>query len=228
MIQNLSQALVGNPNEQAGALPARQERSRRTRDSLLAAGQSLVEIRDFDSVSIAHIARAAGCSVGAFYFRFADKDAFFRAMIAHRLAEARQAINSLLDEPPGDALHGLVTAVVESFRLRPGFLRAALRKSMSDPTVWEPMRAHGHFVADRFLDRLSHDAGRRPTPDAESRIRFAFQIMNGTLVNALVNAPGPLHLDHPALASELVRAMRLVIAADITEDHTLAEAGGAD
>ncbi|HKU96214.1 MAG TPA: TetR/AcrR family transcriptional regulator [Vineibacter sp.] len=211
----MSQALPNPDDDRAGALPAKQARSRRTRDQLLAAGYRLVEIRDFEAVSIADIAKTAGCSVGAFYFRFADKDAFFRAMIAHRLEEARAGISQLLETPDGgDPLETLVASVAETFRRRPGFLRAALRKSMEDPSVWEPMRAHGHFVADRYLDRLSRDAGSRPAKAVEMRIRFAFQIMNGTLINALINAPGPLQLDHPSLTSELVRAMRLVIAAD--------------
>ena len=47
--------------------PAKQERSRATRDRLLAAGFGLVETRDFDALSVAEIAAAAGCSVGAFY-----------------------------------------------------------------------------------------------------------------------------------------------------------------
>ncbi len=214
MIQITSQDPSGSDDQRTGALPAKQARSRRTRDQLMTAGFRLVEDRDFEAVSIADIARAAGCSVGAFYFRFADKDAFFRAMIAHRLTEARGAISTLLEGSGGDPLHVLVTAVVETFRRRPGFLRAALRKSMGDPSVWEPLRAHGHFVADRFIERLARDSGRRPPQDAELRIRFAFQIMNGTLINALINAPGPVQIDHPALTAELLRAMRLVIAAD--------------
>ena len=215
MIQIMSQALPPTDDDRTGALPAKQARSRRTRDQLLAAGYRLVEVRDFEAVSIADIAKAAGCSVGAFYFRFADKDAFFRAMIAHRLEEARTSIAALLEMPgDDDPLETLVAAIAETFRRRPGFLRATLRKSMEDPSVWEPMRAHGHFVADRYLDRLSRNAGQRPTAALELRIRFAFQIMNGTLINALINAPGPLQLDHPTLTNELVRAMRLVIAAD--------------
>jgi AcrR family transcriptional regulator len=213
MIQNFSQEQEGS-DERTGALPAKQARSRRTRDQLLAAGYRLVEARDFEAVSIADIARAAGCSVGAFYFRFADKDAFFSAMIAHRLTEARTRVSDLLDAEDRDPLRTLVDSTIDTFRRRPGFLRAVLRKSMGNPAVWEPMRAHGHFIADRFIARLARDAGHPPAVEKEQRIRFAFQIMNGTLINALINAPGPLQLDHPALAAELIRAMRLVIAAD--------------
>ncbi|MCW5748909.1 MAG: TetR/AcrR family transcriptional regulator [Alphaproteobacteria bacterium] len=211
MIQNSSQPPTESAEQRAGALPARQARSRRTRDQLLAAGLRLLEARDFEALPIADIAAAAGCSGGAFYFRFADKDAFFRALIAHRLAEARRGVADLLAAPGPDSLATLVRAVVETFRRRPGFLRAVLRRSIGDASVWEPMRAHGHFIAERYIERLARETGQRPAPDAERRIRFAFQIMNGTLINALVNAPGPLLLDDPALPGELLRAMRLVI-----------------
>ncbi len=72
-----------------GVLPVRQERGGRTRDRLLKAGQRLIAKRDFDSMSVADIATAASCSVGAFYQRFRDKDGFFGALVAQYVSEAR-------------------------------------------------------------------------------------------------------------------------------------------
>src|SRR6478736_1306527 len=72
-----------------GVLPVKQERGGRTRDRLLRAGQALIAKRDFDSMSVAEIAEAAGCSVGAFYQRFRDKGAFFGALVAHYVSEAQ-------------------------------------------------------------------------------------------------------------------------------------------
>src|SRR4029453_3630618 len=57
--------------------PAKQARSRATRDALVRAGRNLCEIKDFDELSVAEIAAEAGCSVGSFYSRFSDKDGFF-------------------------------------------------------------------------------------------------------------------------------------------------------
>ena len=62
-------------------LPAKQARSRKTRDALVRAGRNLCEIKDFDELSVAEIAAEAGCSVGSFYSRFSDKDGFFRALV---------------------------------------------------------------------------------------------------------------------------------------------------
>lgn len=198
-------------SEIEGALPAKQQRSRATRDRLLAAGFELVETRDFDALSVAEIAQAAGCSVGAFYVRFTDKDAFFRALVAERLARGRASLPAALRKA-GDPVASMVAVSVESFRRRPGLLRSALRRSMEDPTVWSPLREHGHHMGDELVAALAEQRGRRLGKTAEHRLRFAFQMMMGTLVNALVNQPGPLQLDDARLEGELLRAVRLVMA----------------
>src|SRR5215470_4996722 len=72
-----------------GVRPVKQLRGRRSRDRLLNAGQRLVAARPFDALSVAEIARTAGSSVGAFYLRFRDKDAFFGALIAQYVADGR-------------------------------------------------------------------------------------------------------------------------------------------
>ena len=196
-----------------GVLPAKQQRSRATRDRLLAAGFELVETRDFDALSVAEIATAAGCSVGAFYVRFTDKDAFFRALVAERLARARAALPAALRQS-GDPVARMVAMSAQNFRRRPGLLRSALRRSMEDPTVWSPLREHGHYMADELVAAVAEQHGRRLAEPAEHRLRFAFQMMIGTLVNALVNQPGPLQLDDERLEGELLRAFRLVMAVE--------------
>jgi AcrR family transcriptional regulator len=194
-----------------GVLPTKQQRARATRDRLIAAGFDLVETRDFDALSVAEIAATAGCSVGAFYVRFTDKDAFFRALVAERLTRARTALPAALRQS-ADPVASMVAMAVENFRRRPGLLRSALRRSMEDPTVWSPLREHGHYMADELVSALTEQRGRRLAKAAEHRLRFAFQMMMGTLVNALVNQPGPLQLDDPRLEGELLRAFRLVMA----------------
>lgn len=55
--------------------PVRQRRSRETRDAILAVVERLVTAGEFDRASVQDIVREAGTSVGAFYGRFADKNA---------------------------------------------------------------------------------------------------------------------------------------------------------
>ena len=195
----------------ADALPAKQTRSRATRDALVRAGRNLCEIKDFDVLSVAEIAAAAGCSVGSFYSRFSDKDGFFRALVgdAERREEAdapashdpRQSIDTLLAE--------VIASTLQNYRRRRGLIRAAIRRSMTEPALWEPYRRRGQQHADRLVARLQRA---RPN-DAElaHRVRFACQMLYGTLNNAVLIAPGPLQLDDAALEAELLRAFRRII-----------------
>lgn len=195
-----------------GVLPVKQRRGEQTRDKLLRAGHRLIAKRDFDSMSVADIAAAAGCSVGAFYQRFRDKEAFFGALIAHYVNEARETTLAIYaDDPGGDRVAAVVTATTARFRKYTGLVRTAIRRRMDNPELWEPIRLHGHFAADCFIAWLAARAGRPPTPQETISVRFAFQVLMGTLNNAVVNQPGPLNLMDREFELQLERAFRLVL-----------------
>jgi AcrR family transcriptional regulator len=195
-----------------GVLPVKQERGGRTRDRLLRAGQVLIAKRDFDSMSVAEIAEAAGCSVGAFYQRFRDKGAFFGALVANYVSGARATTLALFRDFDDDRLIGaLVVATATRFRSQAGLIRAAIRKRMEDPAVWEPIRLHGHFTADNFIEWLAARRGRALTADEVVATRFAFQVLFGTLNNAVINQPGPLDLGDAEFVVQLERAFRLAL-----------------
>ncbi|ETR76562.1 TetR family transcriptional regulator [Afipia sp. P52-10] len=193
-------------------LPAKQARSRATRDALVRAGKKLCEIKDFDELSVAEIAAAAGCSVGSFYSRFTDKDGFFRALVgdaAERDKTATPPPPADPKQPIDDILAEVVAATLASYRKRRGLIRATIRRSMTEPALWEPSRKRGQEIANRLVARLAHTAP--GDPHLERRVRFAFQMLYGTLNNAVLIAPGPLQLEDEALEGELLRAFRLMI-----------------
>lgn len=198
--------------ESADILPAKQARSRATRDALVRAGKKLCEIKDFDDLSVAEIAAAAGCSVGSFYSRFTDKDGFFRALVGDAAERDRGRNPPPAADPtqPIDAiLAETVAATLAGYRKRRGLIRATIRRSMTEPALWEPTRKRGQEMADRLVVRLTD--GFPDDPNLERRIRFAFQMLFGTLNNAVLIAPGPLQLDDEAMEGELLRAFRLMI-----------------
>ncbi len=192
------------------ALPAKQARSRATRDALIEAGLRLVEERDFDALSVAEIAAAAGCSVGAFYFRFADKDAYFRALVAATIEDGTVLFDRLAQCPLDRLVAELVALTLNSYRRRRGLMRAAIRASMRDATVWEPLKQRGHAIADAVVVRLAGAGVGRA--QREQRIRFALQALYGTLNNAVLIAPGPLQLDDKQIEPELRRMFDRIIA----------------
>lgn len=198
--------------ELADVLPAKQARSRATRDALVRAGKKLCEIKDFDDLSVAEIATAAGCSVGSFYSRFTDKDGFFRALVGDAAERDKIRTPPLVVDPKqpiDEILAEVVASTLAGYRKRRGLIRATIRRSMAEPALWEPSRKRGQEIADRLVTRL---ASIFPNdPNVETRVRFACQMLYGTLNNAVLIAPGPLQLEDDALEGELLRAFRLMI-----------------
>ena len=195
-----------------GVHPVRQTRGRRTRDRLLSAGQRLIARRSFDALSVADLARAANCSVGSFYLRFRDKDAFFRALLAQYLSEGSAATLALYTtHDRDDLIHALVVETAARFRRYAGLIRSAIRMRMDDSTIWNPIRNSGHFNAGQFIAWLASHHGRSLGADEELAVRFAFQMLYGTLNNAIINQPGPLDIEDPAFVMQLERAFRLVL-----------------
>src|SRR5215471_4376044 len=84
-IRNMSQAAP--PPGLRRPLPTKQERSRKTRDALIAAAWKLLRAHPWQVISINDIVKTAGSSVGAFYSRFADKEALLESLAAGWLEE---------------------------------------------------------------------------------------------------------------------------------------------
>ena len=193
------------------SLPVKQNRSQKTRDRLLAAGFKLLRRKDFDQLSVADIARAANCAVGSFYQRFFDKDQYFFALAEMRREQSR---SQLVNWYEGVKLGSLVERAIErelGFVLdHPDFWRAALRRGTTDPAFWEEFRALGRNSVGVFIDTYGKLLGRSITADEQERIRFAFQMVRGTLNNTLINQPGPLALGDAGFRRQIERAFRLV------------------
>jgi AcrR family transcriptional regulator len=192
-----------------GVRPALQKRSRESRDRLFGAGRQLLEQMDLDAISIADLAKKAGSSVGAFYLRFENKDTFFRAMIDDMLSSEQAALEAIhQDTREGSIVEAFVKKTIQSFRRNTGVLRSALRKGMEDPSVWEPIRQYWQTESDILVKKLRTALARRLSIDEELRIRFAAQVLYGTLINALLHRPAPLLLESDRLETELIRVVR--------------------
>src|SRR6187551_2507775 len=87
-----------------GSHPVKQSRARKTRDRLLAAGFKTLRRKHFDELSVADIARAAGCAVGSFYLRFVDKDQYFLAIAEMRREQSRALLASWYEGATRDSV----------------------------------------------------------------------------------------------------------------------------
>jgi len=193
------------------ALPVKQSRSRKTRDQLLAAGFKLLRRKHFDELSVADIARTAGCAVGSFYLRFVDKDQYFLAIAEMRREQSRALLAGWYEGATRDTV--VTRAVIRELEFvleHPNFWRAALRKSATDQTFWQEFRDLGRESVLRFIDCHSQLIGRALSDEEIEHVRFAFQMMRGTLNNTLMNQPGPFQLEDEVFRRQLERAFRLV------------------
>jgi len=211
--------------ERAGPLAARARRSlepvraraQLTRAALLKAGRELLETHDLHAMSVATLAAANGMSVGSFYGRFKDKEAFFATLQTEITAEWIEEARRTLE---GDACRGLTATervhricklVARLIRQDAGFLRAALKHEATSPTAWTPIKQAGQEVAALAVEALR--PALPPGADASSvaRIRFALQVVYSTCFNGILHDPGPIPVASTRLERELARMMCLYL-----------------
>ena len=193
-------------------LPTKQSRSRRTRDALISAAWKLLQGHPWEVISINDLVKAAGCSVGAFYARFADKEALLESLaseyLEERWAERERGFASL--EAGEDYAAYAILGSYQHLMNYQNFWRAALVKGASDPVFWEPFRASGLRTMQLTIECHERRIGRSLTEEEIGRIRFAFQMANGAINNGIVNRPGPLLPGTPEFETALVRGFKAV------------------
>lgn len=186
-------------------LPAKQARSRRTRDRLLTAGRELLNRGAFDATSINDVARDAGCSVGAFYQRFPDKEAFFTVVIETVLADiALDAKRFVTDERLAEASVEVAIAQTvrywtQVFRRYRGLFRTMMKKTLHSEDAWNPIREMGPVSVEPFIAMLAAKCGQAHAGSLYYRGVAGFQILFGVMLNASLHRTVLLNLDSDEL-----------------------------
>jgi len=178
-----------------GVLPVNQARSRNARDRLLTAGEKVFAKLGYDAAHVTDIAQAADCSVGSFYRRFRDKEAFFKAL-HHRFTErnlengARYfALPEWQDQPTSAVVRTLIENTALIMKRNHGFFRALFQRSLAGAGAdyWPRMRAgtqrQGELLAE-FMRARGEGADRENL--AQDCI-FVLRSVDGAIVNRLLN-----------------------------------------
>src|SRR3990170_2446043 len=93
--------------------PPQQLRAKRTRRHLLAAARRVFAERGYLNASVDDIARAAGCSKGAYYFHFASKEDVLLALVDDWTGDRSQRLAEAVDgSSPRVALAGMLEALL--------------------------------------------------------------------------------------------------------------------
>lgn len=194
--------------------PAKQARSRETRDRLLAVGRELLDRGGFEETPVADIVRDAGCSVGAFYQRFPDKEAYFTVLIeiaaAEIVADARRfaADESRSDVPIEETLTNCMRHWANVFEKHQGMYQTVLRKSLLRDDGWAPLRDLGPRSLRYIITILAEKCGQAESASFHYRAAAGFQIVFGAMINATMHRTVLLNLGSDELiewASEILR-----------------------
>lgn len=200
-----------------GVAPSRQKRSRETTLALLKAGAEMLRKRSLAELSIEALCAEVGATVGAFYSRFESKDAYFNALMAlaardgeRRIAEMATA-GAARDPDLAARCHQLVRGVIGWMRAHEGVLRAALQHDDNRPDKWTPFKALARGNTERATPLLLPAMGKGRRAAKSRSIAFGFQVVLGTLVNAILNDPGPLSLHDRELEERLGKLLLQVL-----------------
>ena len=194
-----------------GVTPAVQARSQATFNALIEAGRKVMAAKDFEAVRINEIVRTAGTSVGAFYGRFANKESFFSAIQEITVSNIESGMSALLARPSveraGNSAFLIAVARfwVGFYRTHRGLYVASFKHSRTRPGAWTPFKRLGRNLVTLLMKRLAPRLQQLGKPRSEREIRIAFQFVNGLLVNAVVNDPGPMSLDDAEMERSVAR-----------------------
>jgi AcrR family transcriptional regulator len=117
----------------------RQERSRATRDRILAALARLLDAKTFDQISVAEVTEEAKCSMSSFYARFPTKDALFGAFLDRFFEFSAGEVGSVLsqiatgDAGPASRARLLIEFFLRSYRGYRGLLRSLILHDRTHP-----------------------------------------------------------------------------------------------
>jgi AcrR family transcriptional regulator len=204
-----------------GVTPSRQKRSRETTFALLQAGADMLRTRSLAELSIEALCAKVGATVGAFYSRFESKEAYFNALIAVAARDGASRLSRLTESAPladaglAELCRLLVNGIIGWIRNHEGVLRAALQHDNTRPDRWSTFKGLARAATADATPPLLHAMGSGRKAAKTRSIAFGLQVVLGTLVNAILNDPGPLSLHDQEMEVRLTGCLLLLLEAEI-------------
>ncbi len=205
-----------------GVTPSRQKRSRETTAALLAAGAELLRTHSLSELSIEALCRQVGVTVGAFYSRFESKDAYFNALMALAARDGESRLSRmkedkrLRDATLPELSRLLVRGTIVWIRNHEGVLRAALQHDDTRPDRWSTFKSLARANVASATPILLRAMGNGRKAAKTRAIGFGFQVVLGTLINAILNDPGPLSVHDGEMEDRLSNCLLLLLQAEMT------------
>jgi AcrR family transcriptional regulator len=129
----------------------RQDRSRATVDTILAATARVIVKRGFDAMTTNAVAEAAGVSIGSLYQYFPNKEALVAALIERHVEELNGAVLSKLARvaqlPVADAVRAMIELTIRAHSVEPELHRV----------LTEQVPRVGRMAKLREVDAILHE-----------------------------------------------------------------------
>jgi AcrR family transcriptional regulator len=203
-----------------GVAPSRQKRSRETTLALLQAGAEMLRSRSLAELSIEALCTKVGATVGAFYSRFDSKEAYFNALVALAARDGETLLSVIAENKAlecaslDEICRLIVSGIIHWMRDHEGVLRAALQHDNTRPDRWTTFKGLAQAAVTQVTPPLLRAMGKGRRAAKTRSIGFGCQVMLGTLVNAILNDPGPLSIHDKEMEVRLSGCLLLLLEAE--------------
>ncbi len=200
---------------------------------IIDAGIRLLARKDYEVISIAMIAREAGCSVGAFYARFPEKNSYLYHLIASAYRTLAHRAETELGAMPTShlSLPSLVRLVVEHVvntmtdARAAGVVRATMKLSTVKPIAIELFEDYRKEVTRLAIAVLAP----RLHGNSSGPIRLGMQIVFATVTDAILQPrPGPIVAGTNRMKDALTQVMLGYLGVSKSRSWAGKEADGED
>ncbi len=188
-------------------------RSQQTLARLLDAAEALISEGGVEAATVAAVTRRAKSSVGAFYARFADKEALMRCMLERFYEQAAATTDMALDSERwreaalDEALHTLLLFMLQSLRERRHLVVAMMVRAATTPELQALMQRLHQQITQRMAELLEARAAELSHPEPATALHVCIWLVLSAVETRLLYADSKTDndLDDQQLAVELTR-----------------------
>lgn len=174
-----------------------QTRSQKTQAALLDAAETLFGEQGIDSTAVSDVACRAGCSVGAVYHHFKDKQTLLYALVERMVEESIATSEHALDPARWegatltDILQGYLEFSLTEGRVHTRFKSALLEIARQDQTIHDQL--HRLSNSTRLMDLLLTRKDEVGHLQPELALRMVLDQFNALLRNRAGESPYEMH-----------------------------------
>lgn len=192
--------------------PPLQARSQQTLERLLEAAEAIAIAEGIEAVTVSRVAREAGSSVGAFYARFADKDALVRCVFERFCDQAIATARAVMDPTRWSevslesALETMLQFMLRMLHERRLLITALLHGATRDPDLTALGHRLHRVITESLVTMLDQRGSSLAHPDPATGLSMAvWLVISLTESRVLLGEQGLPPVPDEASSREMAR-----------------------